>query len=103
MLQMMEERIVRLRITGVVQGVGFRAFVENAASRAGACGWVRNRRDHSVEAVIAGTPETVGEMIVACRRGPPGSSVEAVDMEAADAADLAEGRPGGGFSVLPTI
>lgn len=99
----MAERIARLRITGVVQGVGFRAFVEDAANRLGACGWVRNRRDRSVEAVVAGSPDIVGEMIVACRRGPTGSSVEAVEIEEADAADLAEGRPGVLFSVIPTI
>jgi acylphosphatase len=99
---MTEKRIVRLRITGVVQGVGFRAFVEDAAIRLGVRGWVRNRRDRSVEAVAAGSPEVVGEMIVACRRGPPGSSVEALEVEEASAADLAEGRPRA-FSVLPTV
>jgi acylphosphatase len=100
---MTEERIVRLRITGVVQGVGFRAFLEDAASGLGARGWVRNRRDRSVEVVVAGSPDIVGEMIVACRRGPSGSSVEAVEMAPASVADLAQGRPGAVFSVLPTV
>lgn len=101
--RMMEGRIVRLRITGVVQGVGFRAFVQDEAHRLGARGWVRNRRDRSVEAVVAGSPEIVGEMIVACRRGPPGSSVGDVEVEEATSADLAEGRPHGRFGVLPTV
>jgi acylphosphatase len=96
------EKIVRLRITGLVQGVGFRAFVENEARRLGVRGWVRNRRDRSVEAAIAGAPEQVGEMIVACRRGPSGAQVEAVEVEAADPAATAQGRPGAAFSVLPT-
>jgi acylphosphatase len=100
---MTHERIVRLRITGLVQGVGFRAFVQAEAHRLGAPGWVRNRRDGSVEAVVAGSPEIVGEMIVACRRGPPGSSVEATEVEEATSADLAESRPRGRFSVLPTV
>ena len=99
----MDARIVRLRITGAVQGVGFRAFVADAATRLGARGWVRNCSDRSVEAVVAGSPEVVGEMIIACRHGPPGSSVEAVETEAAEAADLADARPGAGFRVMPTV
>jgi acylphosphatase len=100
---MTAERVVRLRITGVVQGVGFRAFVEDAANRLGARGWVRNRRDRSVEAVVAGSPEIVGEMIVACRRGPAGSSVDEIEIAEAAAADLSESRLGAAFTVLPSI
>ena len=96
------DRIARLRIDGLVQGVGFRAFVEDEAGRRGLRGWVRNRRDRSVEAVIAGPPDAIGEMILACRRGPPGSQVEAVEVLEADEAALAERRQGAVFSVLPT-
>lgn len=98
----MEDRIVRLRITGLVQGVGFRAFVQAGAERRGLTGWVRNRRDRSVEAVLAGRPEEIGEMIVACRRGPPGSQVKTIETLFADEAALAEGGGGSGFSVLPS-
>ena len=99
----MADRIVRLRITGLVQGVGFRAFVESEATRRALRGWVRNvRADRSVEAVIAGPGEDVGEMIVVCRHGPPGSQVADVEVLEAAPADLAERRPWADFSVLPT-
>ena len=55
---------VRARITGRVQGVGFRAFVERAAAQLGVRGWVRNRRDGSVEAVIAGVAIALGIYLV---------------------------------------
>jgi acylphosphatase len=74
-----------LRITGVVQGVGYRYWTEREASRRGLRGWVRNRRDGSVEALLIGDPAQVDEMIAACRRGPAAASVDAVD--AAPAAD----------------
>lgn len=65
-----ERRTVRLRIEGLVQGVGFRAFVEREAGRLGLDGWVRNRRDGGVEAVIAGPTAAVEAMLVQCGTGP---------------------------------
>lgn len=94
--------IVRLRITGRVQGVGYRAFVEAEARARSLEGWVRNRRDGSVEAVLAGEREAVEEMTAACWRGPPASRVAAVEAAEAAASDLAPRRPGEPFSVLPT-
>ena len=99
---MSERRIVRLIIRGRVQGVGFRFFVEDEAARRKLEGWVRNRRDGAVEAVIAGTPEAVAAMTEACRRGPPAAEVEAVDIREAAPADLALRVPGETFSVLHT-
>jgi len=61
----------RLIIRGRVQGVGYRAWVAEQAIAAGLAGWVRNRRDGSVEAVLAGAPEAVMAMTAACRRVPP--------------------------------
>ena len=72
---------VRARITGRVQGVGFRAFVEQAAERLGVRGWVRNRRDGSVEAVIAGDTSKVDEMLTLCWQGPPAAKVDGVSVE----------------------
>ncbi|HWC91581.1 MAG TPA: acylphosphatase [Pseudolabrys sp.] len=89
-------------IRGRVQGVGFRAFVEHEALRRGVAGWVRNRRDGSVEAVFSGAPEAVAAAIEACRRGPPGARVEGLDQRAGEAAELALRRPGELFSLLPT-
>ncbi len=59
-----------LVISGRVQGVGFRQFMSHAAFDLHITGWVRNRHDGSVEAVISGTPEAVHTMIERARRGP---------------------------------
>jgi acylphosphatase len=66
-------------------------------------GWVRNRRDGSVEAVFAGPADKVAVMIGACRNGPRNAQVEAVDERDGGADDLALRHPGAAFSVLPTI
>ena len=58
---------VRVRITGRVQGVGFRYWVEREATDRGLDGWVRNRRDGSVEAVFQGEDASVQSMVRACR------------------------------------
>jgi len=96
----MARKILRLRISGWVQGVGFRAFVADEAETRGLEGWVRNRADGSVEAVIAGESEIVDEMIEVCRRGPRGSRVENVAIGEASESDL-----GGqsGFRILRTM
>ena len=89
-------RTVHLRIEGRVQGVGYRAFVERQASVLGLSGWVRNRRDGSVEAVLQGAPAEVDAMIELCRSGPPASRVDRVEVvgEGVGAFD--------GFDVRPT-
>jgi len=92
--------IFQVVIRGRVQGVGYRAWAEVTALELGIEGWVRNNRDGSVEAVLAGPEETVLTMIELCRDGPPGARVEAVDQCEADEADLARRRPGELFSVL---
>ncbi len=95
-------RIVRLTIRGRVQGVGYRAFVEDEAIARGLQGWVRNRRDGAVEAVVAGENAAVEAMIAACRRGPRSARVDAVEIEEADEQALAARRPGEVFSMLPS-
>ena len=87
-------------IRGRVQGVGFRAWVEDTAIELGLRGWVRNRRDGSVEAVLAGELELVLNMIEASRRGPPAARVERLDVSKAGPELLDDARPG--FWVLPT-
>src|SRR5258708_27682147 len=71
-------------VTGRVQGVGYRAWVEHEATRRNLEGWVRNRRDGSVEALFTGPEQVVSAMIEACRRGPSSARVEAVREETAD-------------------
>jgi len=61
---------VTVRIQGRVQGVGYRYWVARQARLIGIDGWVRNRRDGSVEAVFAGTDNALQKMLVACHKGP---------------------------------
>jgi len=74
----------RLAITGRVQGVGYRDWAVTTGQRLGLTGWVRNRTDGSVEALVVGDDEAVGKMIEACRRGPSLARVDAVDVEPVD-------------------
>jgi acylphosphatase len=92
----------RVVIRGRVQGVGFRAWIEYTALERGLQGWVRNCRDGSVEALFAGAADAVAAMIAACRQGPRGSRVEAIDQRDGTADELALRRRGELFSVLPT-
>jgi acylphosphatase len=89
-------------IRGRVQGVGYRAFTEDTAIDHGLAGWVRNRRDGGVEAVFAGAPDRVAEMLEACRRGPPGSRVHSMEEREGTTHELAL-RGASHFAVLPTV
>ena len=93
----------RVVIRGRVQGVGYRAWVEHQARRRGLQGWVRNRRDGSVEAVFDGADDVVANMIASCRKGPASARVDDVGEEAAPAGALGLRHSGEAFSVLPTI
>lgn len=74
----------RLIIRGQVQGVGFRYSMVRQARALGATGWVRNRTDGSVEAVVHGSPQTVDAMIEWARRGPPGAIVRDITVTESD-------------------
>jgi acylphosphatase len=87
----------RLTITGRVQGVGYRDWTIGTALRLGLTGWVRNRRDGAVEALVVGDDTAVGQMIEACQRGPRMAQVDAVDVDPVDLDILPEG-----FTQLPT-
>jgi acylphosphatase len=87
----------RLTISGRVQGVGYRDWTMTTALRLGLKGWVRNRTDGSVEALVVGEDQAVGEMIDACRRGPIMARVDNVDIEPVDLDILPHG-----FRQLPT-
>jgi acylphosphatase len=89
-------RSVRLRITGRVQGVGYRAWMTRKASALALRGWVRNRADGSVEALVIGGDDSVSTMIEACREGPFGARVS--DIAITEALD--DGSPG--FTPKPT-
>jgi acylphosphatase len=99
----MSETIRQVTIRGRVQGVGFRYWVEQQATARGLEGWVRNRRDGSVEALFAGPADVVADMVALCRRGPSSARVDAFQDEPAISAALNLRLAGEGFSVLPTI
>jgi|ERR1035437_7755124 acylphosphatase len=99
----MSGAIRQVTITGRVQGVGYRAWVEHRAVAHNLEGWVRNRRDGSVEAVFAGPAAVVSDMIAVCRRGPSSARVDAVQDEPANSDALNLRRAGERFSVLGTI
>jgi acylphosphatase len=69
---------LQLRITGRVQGVGYRYALQQEAEKLGVSGWVRNRRDGSVEAVVQGEQSSVDAVVAWTRRGPIGSAVAEV-------------------------
>ena len=74
-----------LQITGRVQGVGFRYSMQREATRIGVRGWVRNRRDGSVEALVQGNEAAIAAITDWARHGPPGARVEEVRVANADA------------------
>ena len=71
----------RLIIRGFVQGIGYRWSMMQAATRQGLVGWVRNRRDGSVEALLRGPQDAVAAMIHWASKGPAGARVEVVEVE----------------------
>jgi acylphosphatase len=95
-------RIVHVLIRGRVQGVGFRAWVHHHAELNGLGGWVRNRRDGTVEAVFVGPADLVQVMLKACRQGPASSQVDAVDRLPDPDPSTHTVEPGR-FKVLPTL
>ncbi|MCS6996741.1 MAG: acylphosphatase [Casimicrobiaceae bacterium] len=87
----------QLRIYGRVQGVGYRAAFAAEAERLGISGWVRNRRDGSVEALVAGPPEAVEAIERFAWNGPPLARVERVEVHESDES------VGAGFVIRPTV
>lgn len=75
---------LRLRITGRVQGVGYRDWMVTAARRHHVAGWVRNLATGEVEALIHGAAEDVASLQERCRSGPPLARVDAIVVEAAE-------------------
>ena len=98
----MSVTVRRVVVRGRVQGVGFRAFVEEEAQSRALGGFVRNRRDGTVEAVFAGPPAIVEAMIAACRQGPPAAWVDAVEVYEADGEGFGLSGPEARFIVLAT-
>jgi acylphosphatase len=91
----MSERVTRrLKIRGLVQGVWYRESMRQEAARVRVTGWIRNRADGSVEAVVQGSPEAVDAITAWARRGPQQARVEAVEVSPAEGEFLSfEKRP----------
>lgn len=96
MVEPASELSVLVRVRGRVQGVWYRGWTVEQATRRGLRGWVRNRHDGSVEALFCGPAATVDEMIAACRHGPRAAHVESVERAPAEAYE------GAGFATLAT-
>jgi len=78
----------QIRVRGRVQGVGFRYSLRDEAQRLRLCGWVRNRADGSVEALLQGETADVEALIAWARRGPAGARVEDLSVEPVEAPAL---------------
>ncbi len=92
-----DQKAVRVRIGGRVQGVWFRGWTVDQARRLDLAGWVRNRHDGSVEALFVGAADRVDAMLALCGEGPPAARVDTVEIEAA------QGMVGTGFVQKPTV
>ncbi len=88
----------RILVEGHVQGVGYRQFAARAARRRGLSGWVRNRADGSVEALVSGPPDAVEALLADLRRGPLGADVQSLVLAETGGADW---RPGA-FEIRPS-
>ena len=89
--------IRRIRVTGRVQGVWYRGWTVDSARALGLSGWVRNRRDGSVEILAEGVATALDALVAQCRHGPPSARVDRVTVEEAD-----ESVPAG-FEARPTL
>ena len=92
----MSETSKKLRIHGLVQGVFYRGWSAETARALGVRGWVRNRRDGSVEMLLVGDETAVNRMIERCREGPMSAQVDRIDVE-----PTTEEAPAG-FETRPT-
>ncbi len=94
----MRTRGVHIIVTGLVQGVGYRAFVARGAFALDLAGWVRNLRDGRVELMAYGEAEAVEKLVMACGEGPDGAQVTDITVvDVVTTGDLS--RP---FAVWPT-
>ena len=88
---------LRLRIEGKVQGIGYRDYLVGEATRLGVDGWIRNRSDGTVEALVSGANKAVEALVGLCMRGSPGATVRDVELHKAEPATEK------GFRRRPTV
>lgn len=92
--------VKHLYIEGLVQGVGYRASFAALANGLGLSGWVRNRKDGAVEALVEGSDDALERLIIWARQGPPAARVDAI---AVTEPDENTGIKAGRVDILPTI
>jgi acylphosphatase len=98
----MVERLVHVRISGRVQGVGYRAFVYRSARRLDLGGFVRNCANGEVEAVFAGAAQAVESMLATCRQGPRHAAVDALAIEEISGSQQTDYLPLRPFAIRPS-
>lgn len=86
-----------LNISGHVQGVWYRGWTVKTALRLGLTGWVRNRSDGTVEAIVQGAEATIEEFLALAHEGPPAARVEAMDIRDEPISDMRD------FKARPTV
>jgi len=91
-----ETQKVLLRIRGRVQGVCYRAWAIDEATRRGLTGWIRNRQDGTVEVLISGSEDAITGMIDVCKQGPPVADVTEIEVQ------ITEEEAGLAFVTRPT-
>ena len=89
----------RVLVDGHVQGVGYREFTRRVALRLGVSGWVRNRSDGAVEALVRGSPSAVEALVAEMRKGPRFAVVDTLNMTERHETD---GGDNGAFVIRPT-
>lgn len=94
---MADEKAVKVLISGRVQGVWFRGWTKENADQLGLFGWVRNRKDGTVEALFKGKAASVDEMLDRCKVGPDMAAVDHIDV--GDALGMVPDR----FDIKPTV
>jgi acylphosphatase len=97
------QRVARVTVGGGVQGVGYRAWIQGEARARHLTGWVRNRSNGDVEALLLGRPDAVEALSELCWQGPPLARVERVEVAETDAATAAEEGVGPGFHQIATV
>ena len=91
-----------LIISGTVQGIGYRESMRQEAQQLGVAGWVRNRRDGTVEALVDGDPDAVRKLILWAHQGPRGARISGVKATGADET-VDTGETLTGFEIRPTV
>jgi len=96
-------KFVHLMISGRVQGVSYRVWMQKEAQARGISGWARNRANGDVEAVLSGSPDAVQSLCEICRSGPPAARVDQILIDEPEPFMLELMGPRGSFNILPTL